>query len=161
MVHSDSVDMPNDTAGDYAWVDAADQVRVAAFVDGALLLIQQHHYRIGRRLQLPGGNVDKPMDHKEAGQAELKQETGYVGGHWTSLGFVNPLPSLMPNVKVHLWIARDLCAGPSEREPTETDLEVIEMPLEEAYAAAMSGSVTCAGSVALILRCLTAAGRFA
>jgi len=153
-IHSDAVRLPDDSDGMYAWVEAADQVRVAAFVDGALLLIEQHHYRVGRGLQLPGGTVDKPLGHREAGQVELRQETGYVGGSWSSLGFVNPFPSLMPSVKVHFWVARDLVAGPWEREPGEADLEVVELPLDDAYKAAMTGEVTCASSVALILRCL-------
>src|SRR4051812_27025427 len=85
-VHRDQVKRPDGNAGHYDWVEIPDQVRVAALVDDRLLLVDQHHYLVGRTLQLPGGNVDQQEDAYHAARRELAEETGYSGGTWTNHG---------------------------------------------------------------------------
>ena len=149
-VHRDQVTFPDGQEGGYDWFETADQVRVAALVGSNVLLIEQHHYLVGRSLQLPGGNVDPPEADLDAARRELVQETGYHGGTWHNHGYLHPLPGLSP-VRIHLWSVRGLVAGPANPESTERDLKVMPFSLRAAVSAAMDGRVTCSASVALIL----------
>jgi len=149
-VHRDEVVRPDGQIGSYDWVDVPDQVRVAAFLGTDLVLIDQHHYLVGRTLQLPGGNVEQHEDAHTAAQRELWQETGCHGGSWASHGELVPLPGLSPS-KVHLWSASDLTPGNAEPEPSEADLRVVRVSLADAHVAVLDGRVGCAASAALIL----------
>jgi ADP-ribose pyrophosphatase len=150
QVVRDLVSGPGGERGSYDWVATADQVRVAAFVDDHLLLIDQHHYLIGRSWQLPGGAAGEQETAREAAERELREETGLHGGAWSSIGMVHALPSLTP-ARVHLWSARDLTVGPAEPDSGEADLRVVHIPLREAADAVLSGKITCAASATLIL----------
>jgi len=149
-IHRDMVTRPDGHLGHYDWLETADQVRVAALVGDEILLIDQHHYLIGRTLQLPGGNVDRSENDRQAAERELRQETGYRGGSWTRRGAVHPVPALS-RARVHLWYAEHLDAGRASPEPTERDLRVVRLPLPEAVRATQDGRITCAASTALIL----------
>jgi ADP-ribose pyrophosphatase len=134
----------------YDWVESADQVRVAAIVDGQLMLIHQDHYLTGPALQLPGGGIEDGEDSRSAARRELQQETGSHGGFWSKYGELHPLPSLSP-IRVHLWLAQRLEQGPTARESAEADVRLIRMSLPEAVEAVRTGKVQCAASSALIL----------
>jgi ADP-ribose pyrophosphatase len=149
-LHRDDVTGPGGDRGSYDWLDAADQVRVAAMVGGNMLLISQVHYLLGPMLQLPGGSVDEGEDPKAAAQRELREETGYHGGDWVSRATLHPVPSLT-RLGVHLWSVSGLQQGPTHREGSEADLSVIRLTPDEARQAVLAGRVTCAASAALIL----------
>jgi 8-oxo-dGTP pyrophosphatase MutT (NUDIX family) len=149
-LHRDLVTRPDGQPDTYDWVETADQVRVAAVVNGELLLIRQDHYLTGTALQLPGGGVEKGEDSRSAAERELRQETGLHRGSWTSYGEVCPLPSLSP-ARVHLWFAYHLELGPTKRESSEADVRAIRISMLEAVQAVRTGKVQCAASAALIL----------
>jgi ADP-ribose pyrophosphatase len=149
-VYRDEVVRPDGKADQYDWVEVPDQVRVAALVGNGLLVIDQHHYLSGRMLQLPGGSIDPNEDDHQAARRELLQETGYRGGVWSSHGHLFPLPGVSP-VKVHLWSARGLIAGPPKRDSAEADLRVVRLSLAEAVQAVRGGGMKCAASAFLIL----------
>jgi len=153
VAYRDEVTLPSGGPGSYEWVRVRDQVRVAAIVDGRLLLVEQYHYLPERTMwQLPGGDMDPGDPHSEAAaRRELVEETGYRDGHWTSRGTLHPMPGLTP-ARVHLWSAERLTAGTASPEPGEADLKVRHIPLEEAVLAASDGRIGCAASVALVLR---------
>jgi ADP-ribose pyrophosphatase len=150
-VHRDRVERPDGSPGQYDWISAPDQVRVAALVADTILLIDQHHYLIGRTLQLPGGSLEGEEGSEVAARRELQQETGFHGGVWAGAGTVSPLPGLAPT-RVHLWSARDLTPGTATPEPSERDLRVVRMTLAEARDAVLAGRVQCAASALLIVR---------
>ncbi|MEW2398594.1 NUDIX hydrolase [Streptomyces sp. NPDC046862] len=153
-VWEDDVTTPDGRPGRYDWIEAPDSVRVAAFVDGHVLVVEQHHYLVGVTWQLPGGGVDaQDRTSEAAGRRELAEETGYHEGHWTDLGSLYPLPGLSP-ARVHLWQVREPVAKAPEPEPGEADLIVRHLEPHEAVAAALDGRIACAPSAALLLRCL-------
>ncbi len=150
-VRRDEVTRPDGERGLYDWVEMPDQVRIAAVVDGCLLVVEQYHYLVGRLWQLPGGALDPDdKDPQAAARRELAEETGYRDGTWTSHGHLFPLPGTTP-VRVHLWRAEHLVPGPVAPEPGEADLRVHRVPLAEAARAAQDGRLRCAPSAALVL----------
>lgn len=151
-VHRDRVTRPDGQAGIYDWVEAPDLVRVAALVNGCLLVVEQYHYLIGRTWQLPGGAVGpEDLDPRAAAERELREETGFDGGCWTSHGALHPLPGLS-SLRVHLWVATEPGAGqPRGGDPGEADLKVHRVPVAEAVSAARDGRIGCAASAALVL----------
>ncbi|MGW6011684.1 NUDIX domain-containing protein [Streptomyces sp. NPDC055210] len=149
--YRDEVTLPDGRAGHYDWVDVADQVRVAALVDGCLLVVEQYHYLSGPMWQLPGGSVEPDdEDSGTAARRELAEETGYFGGDWSKQGAPQPLPALTP-ARVHLWRATGLTPGTATPDPFETDLRIHHIPLEEALSAVRDGRIACAASAALVL----------
>uniref|UniRef100_UPI002F909320 NUDIX hydrolase n=1 Tax=Streptomyces longwoodensis TaxID=68231 RepID=UPI002F909320 len=151
QVHRDKITRPDGRRGNYDWIQAPDQVRVAALVDGQLVLIEQYHYLAGTLWQLPGGSVDPDdNDALTAARRELTEETGYHDGTWTGHGFLHPLPGLT-DCRVHLWRVDQPSSGPTAAEPSEADLKVLRVPLSEAVASIHEGRLRCASSAALIL----------
>ncbi|MEU1621738.1 NUDIX hydrolase [Streptomyces sp. NPDC005722] len=149
--YRDEVTLPHGEQGAYDWVQTPDQVRVAALVDGALLVVKQYHYLTGAMWQLPGGSVD-PADEgsRTAAQRELAEETGYRGGRWSDRGSLHALPGLTP-ARVHLWSTIDPSSSCAALEPVEADLAVRRISLGEAVFAVRDGRMRCAASAALVL----------
>ncbi|MFE9650190.1 NUDIX domain-containing protein [Streptomyces sp. NPDC006365] len=149
--YRDEVTLPHGERGAYDWVQVPDQVRVAALVDGALLVVEQYHYLAGTMWQLPGGSVD-PADggSRTAAHRELAEETGYRDGRWVDRGSLHALPGLTP-ARVHLWSTIDPMPSRAAPEPAEADLVVRHIRLDEAVFAVWDGRLRCAASAALVM----------
>lgn len=90
-------------------LESVDWVNVVA-VDrqGRLVMIRQFRFGIGyTTLEIPGGMVDVGETPLEAARRELKEETGYAGGTWASLGAVEPNPAFHDHL-CHQFLARDV-----------------------------------------------------
>ncbi|MEQ8859590.1 MAG: NUDIX hydrolase [Pseudomonadales bacterium] len=90
-------------------LDSVDWVNVVAIDrDGRLVMIRQFRFGVGyTTLEIPGGMVDAGETPLDAARRELREETGYAGGTWESLGAVEPNPAFH-NHLCHQYLARDV-----------------------------------------------------
>jgi len=114
---------------------------VARTAEGRFVLVRQYRFGIARvTTELPGGLVDRGETPRAAAERELLEETGYVGAHWSSLGFVEPNPAIHDN-RCHQYLAtgctreRDQSLDPGE------DIQVVVKNETEVCAAIASGEI--------------------
>jgi ADP-ribose pyrophosphatase len=116
---------------------------VIAGTTGDGLIITERMYRHGSRevtLSLPSGYLHEGEDPLEGAKRELKEETGYISGTWTSLGKFGVDGNRGCGTAYFFLASR--CE--KECEPDNVDLEDMEirtMSLEELMGAISSGVV--------------------
>ena len=135
----------------FNWVRTHDWVAIAALTEtGTLVLERCFKPGNGRvTLVLPAGALDEQEAPEAAARRELLEETGFASEDWTSLGSYR----LDPNYGLstgHLFLARGArqVAEPDGRDLEE--IELVELSLPEALAAARSGEIVAIGSVACL-----------
>jgi len=131
------------TEREFSVIHAHDWVNVVALTpDRQLVLVRQFRYGIdGFSLEVPGGVIESGEDPVEAGLRELQEETGFVGTDARLLGRVHPNPAIQDN-RCHLVFV-DQATRKSELawDPDE-EIEVITLPVDEAYALAHAGEIS-------------------
>lgn len=116
-------------------LDADDWAQVIPLLaDDRVVMIRQFRYATETfHLEFPGGIVDPGLDHRQAVEKELAEETGYRAAAWEKLGEVEPNPAILDN-RLSIWVARDLeLLPPEERPPRDEheEIEVVEVALAE------------------------------
>ena len=88
VVREDAIRRADGSAGLYGVVEKVDFAVVAAVEDGAVHLVEQFRYPVGRRFwELPQGTSDDPViDAVDLAAMELRQETGLVAGSMVHAG---------------------------------------------------------------------------
>ena len=72
--------------------------------DGDAVLIRQMRFGVDAiTLEIPGGVIDAGEEPIVGAQRELREETGYGGGEWRSLGVAHPNPAIQTN-QVHMFV---------------------------------------------------------
>jgi len=128
---------------DFFVLEGADWVNVVALTEsGEMLFVRQwRHGTEGETLEIPGGCID-PGDASPlaAAQRELREETGYVSGDWTELGWVSPNPAIQAN-RCFTFLAQG-CRKVGEPTPDGTeDLRVETIPEGEVPALVRGGRI--------------------
>lgn len=119
--------------------------------DGFTTLVGQYRYTLDEySWELPMGGSDPGESPQQAGQRELREETGLVASHWQELMRVHTSNSVTDEI-AHVFLARGLSHGTTAPESTE-QLAIARVPLAEARERVINGAITDALSVAAILR---------
>ena len=100
--------------------------------------------------EVPAGTFKEGEEPLACAHRELGEETGLRAARLTSLGTVRGAAILVG--RAHLYLAEDLTEAERSPETYEQDMEVARMPLQDAVAAALDGSIAHATSVTALLR---------
>lgn len=101
-------------------------------------------------LEIVKGGAEPGETPLECAQREAREELSVEAAHWTHLGRLYEIPSLM-NEPVELFLAHGIEHVDAQAEPIET-IELVRIPERVAIAAAASGQINDAVTVAALLR---------
>lgn len=151
-VLEDTVIKPNGEPGTYATINYKPGVSVLPIDEkDNIYLTFQFRYALGQKdLEVAAGAIDDGEEPLEAARRELKEELGISAGTWTEMGWIQGDTSIT-NSKAYLFTARHLRFEEPERESSE-DIDMIKMPLSEAYQKILDGEITHDQTVVLILK---------
>ena len=119
--------------------------------EGELLMVRQFRYPYKEVvLELPAGKLSLGEDPLTCGKRELQEETCATAVEYKSLGILYPSPGYV-NEKIHLYLAKGLTFGEQNLDEDEF-LSVESIPLERAVDMALSGEITDAKTLAIVLK---------
>lgn len=128
---------------EFSVIHTSDWVNVIATTpDRQMVLVRQFRYGINApSLEIPGGIIEEGEDPVQAGIRELKEETGFVGGHAHVLGRIHPNPAIQDNHCHLIWVENAVIQDTTAWDEHE-ELEIITLPIDEVYALAHAGEIT-------------------
>lgn len=123
---------------------------VAAVVGGKIALVKQFRYAYGEELyEIPAGKLNPGEDPRAAAGRELEEETGLRAEKLDLLFTLYPSPGYTDE-KIYLYEASGLKRGSVHPDEDEF-LDVLFVPLEEAYRMAEDGRVCDAKTIVALL----------
>lgn len=124
---------------------------VALDDDDNTWLVGQSRYTLGAfSWELPMGGAPIAETPLSAAKRELAEETGIRAAHWKEIMRLHPSNSITDELGI-AYVATGLSFGETSFEETE-DLQVRKLPLDDAIAMVLDGSITDAISAAALLR---------
>jgi ADP-ribose pyrophosphatase len=142
---------PSGVTGEHALIVTPPCSAVIVADGGDLLFARQPRFGAQAEvLEIVKGGADPGETSLECAQRETREELGIVAAHWTQLGHLYEIPSLM-NSPIELFLAHGVEHVDSESEDIET-IELVRLPQELAIQAAASGKINDAVTVAALLR---------
>ena len=123
-------------------LESVDWINVVALTeDGRSIMVEQYRFGIGTcTVETPGGMVDAGETPLQAAQRELKEETGYGGGRWTSLGAVQPNPAIHSHL-CHHFLAQGVTENDSQDLGKGEAIAVHLYTIEQVRSAIVNGSL--------------------
>lgn len=144
---------PGGAPGEHALIVTPPASAVLLADGGDLLFTRQPRFGAQAEvLEVVKGGAEPGETPLECAQRETREELGIVAAHWTDLGRLYEIPSLM-NDPVSLFLAHGI--EHVEVEPEADAIETIELvriPQDVAIAAAAGGKINDAVTVAALLR---------
>ena len=121
------------------------------FDDGTVPVVRQFPYPFREVVtELPAGKLERGEDHRPAALRELEEEVGVTCGKLTYLGCLYLSPGFSTEV-LHMYLAQELKQGACHPDDDEF-LEVERIPFSQLTDQVMSGEITDAKTVALVLK---------
>ena len=118
---------------------------------GMCTMVRQFRYPFQRMmLEAPAGKLEKGEDPHLCAVRELSEETGFSAGEWIDLGACCTSPGYSTEV-LHVYLARNLTAGPSHPDEDEF-LNTVKLPLGELVRMAMTGEIDDAKTLIAVLK---------
>ena len=148
----DQAQLPNGAAAGREVVEHPGGVCILPlFDDGTVSMVRQFRYPFQQVVaELPAGKLEKGEDHRPAALRELEEEVGVTCGKLTYLGCLYLSPGFSTEV-LHMYLAQELKQGACHPDDDEF-LEVERIPFSQLTDQVMSGEITDAKTVALVLK---------
>ena len=127
-------------------------VAIIAIIDGCILLVKQYRYAYGEyTLEIPAGKIEIGEDHYNTGMREIEEETGYRVDSLKLITTSYPTPGYDTEIiYIYEAINPHKVENPLAKDEDEF-IDVIHMPLEEAYEKILSLEIKDAKTVIAIL----------
>ncbi len=149
---------PTGVAGEHGVVVTPRASAVVLVDGGDVLLTRQARFAIDRVvLEAIKGGRHPDEDGLACAQRESREEAGMIAEHWTALGQVYEIPSIVQE-PVELFMGAGLRAAPLPPEAVER-IEVVRMPLADALDACLRGIIDDAVTAVALLRARAALER--
>jgi 8-oxo-dGTP pyrophosphatase MutT (NUDIX family) len=100
--------------------------------------------------ELPAGTMEEGEEPLATAGRELIEEVGLEARRWDPLGTARA--TAVSTMRFHFFLARDLSQVERRPEIYEQDMVIRELPLGEALALAMDGTIQHAASIAALFR---------
>ncbi len=148
----DKAQLPNGAVAGREVVEHPGGVAVLAlFDDGTVPVVRQFRYPFREVVtELPAGKLERGEDPRPAALRELEEEVGVTCGELTDLGRLYLSPGFSTEV-LHMYLARQLRQGACHPDEDEF-LEVERVPFSALAEQVLSGAITDAKTVALVLK---------
>jgi ADP-ribose pyrophosphatase len=145
------VKLPDGRERGYDLVEHGDSVTIVPVsADGLLYFVTQHRIGAGQELlELPAGVLDKNEKPIVAANRELQEEIGKAAGELQELGGFYLAPGYT-NEYMLVYLAKDLFESPLDPDDDEF-LQIVTMPVVEAYQKAYSGEISDGKTLASLL----------
>jgi ADP-ribose pyrophosphatase len=129
-LREDSIERDNGAQGIYGVVEKQDCAIILPIDGDHIWLVEQYRYPIGERaLELPQGGWEADNVAPEAlARGELREETGLLAGRMTALPWMW-IAYGFARQRQHVFIAEDLTLGTTRRDPEESDMEIVRLPI--------------------------------
>jgi len=145
------VKLPDGHERGYDLVEHGDSVTIVPVsANGLLYFVTQHRIGAGQKLlELPAGVLDENEKPVLAANRELQEEIGKAAGKLQKLGGFFLAPGYTDEYMV-VFLAKDLFDSPLEPDDDEF-LEIVTIPVAEAYQKAYSGEISDGKTLAALL----------
>jgi ADP-ribose pyrophosphatase len=150
-VRRDEVRFPNQHTTHLDIVEHVGAVTILPVnADGQILFVSQYRHAAGKELlELPAGTLNESETAESCALREIREETGYAAGNLTKLGEFYLAPGYSTEYMV-VYLATELHPDPLPCDQDEF-ITVIPVPVEEAYASALTGGLQDGKSLAALL----------
>src|ERR1700760_3409392 len=129
-MREDEIERANGARGIYSVVDKQDCAVILPIDGDHIWLVEQFRYTIGERaLELPQGGWEADnVDPEELARGELREETGLLAGRMTALPWMW-IAYGFARQSQFIFVAEDFKQGPHDRDPEESDMQVVRVPI--------------------------------
>ena len=117
---------------------------------GEIVFVRQYRYPMGEMLlELPAGKIDEGEEAETCARRELEEETGWRAGTIKNLGWFYTTPGFSDEI-LHAFFASDLEAVEDAVQDPDEVIEILTMPVDDAFAACADGRIRDSKTIATL-----------